>query len=525
GEIYSITGQRELADEAFGRSLQYSPGDRRVLLQLVLVHDKARDKEQADAVMMEALRLFPNILSVRIQAAGHYALYDEWSEAMAQLDRANSMLSGPDDKRYPQVAMLNAELSLRNGDPASALNSLLKVPEVTDPETLYLLARTYRALGDETKAQNILSRLLRDWKNDEIARMFREEYLVQTSKDFDAERKEAADWHLDRGMVFQEKFYYKRAYNEFRRAKLLNKDNPDVWISYTDIIRKMGFSEHYQDSLTAALVDIPESRDEYSLLKERLDLLEHSGTDSIADTWGIDDPWCRSSAEWKVGVYVLEDSSSLPVHTGAESTLALFYADLLDIHPDIILPADAGGRNPDVKTVASFADAFRLSREKLDYFVQISFTETNRTFSAAADLYLAGTGEKIGSFNELRTGQGMVSDTLQVLAASLSSALPKLMKIVSVDGNHVLLDKGRWQGIEKDETWIVVKNGAGRPANIDGGLAYTANDYLGSVSITEISEPLSVGLFESFGDFEFISPGDDLFLLPVPELEKNNLNA
>jgi len=525
GEIYAITGQPELADEAFHRSLQYSPGDRRVLLQLVILHDKSREKSQAESVLMEALRLFPDNLSVRIQAAEHYVLYDEWSDAMDQLDRANSMLSGIEDKRYPQIALLNAQLSLRKGDPAEALRSLQTLPDQTTPEALFLLARSYRYLGDEKEAQNVLDHLVKNWNDDEIARMFREEYLMRTSNGFVTERTEAADWHLDKGKAFEDDFYFARAYNEFRRAKLLNKDNPDVWIAYTDIIRRLGFPEHYQDSLDAALFDIPVSRPEYSVLKERLDLLKHSEKSSLAEQWNIDNPWSLSISEWNLGVYVVSGSSSLPKHMGAETTLALYLSDLLDLQPDIRIPLDDSGRNPEVGVTSGFAEAFRRSRDKMNYFILLSFTETNRTFSASAELFLARTGERIGRFDEMRTGQGMVSDTLHTLAVSISTMVPRLMEIVSVDGNRVLLDKGRWQDIAIDETWIVVRSSGARPANTEGGLIYSQDDYLGSIEITEVSEPLSEGLYTRSGDFDFISSGDELFQLPVPEIVESGLNA
>ena len=525
GEIYSITGQRELADEAYSRSLQYAPGDRRVLLQLVLLHDKAREKSQADSVLMEVLRLYPDNLAVRIQAAEHYVLYDDWDNAMDQLDRANAMLSGPEDKRYPGVALLNAELSLRKGDPAEALKSLNSLEEMDSPQVLFLLARSYRDLGMEEEAQRILSRLLKNWNDDEIARMFREEYLVDTYSGFNEARAESAQWHLKKGKSYEEAFYYARAYNEYRRAKLINKDNPDVWIAYTNIIRKMGFPEHYRDSLNAAMQDIPVSRPEYAVLKERLELLTHSEKNSLADLWDIEDPWNINTSEWDMGVYVVNGESSLPMHMGSEKTIALYLADLLDLNPDISIPMDNSGRNPVVNSVSGFAEAFRDSRDTLDYFVLLSFTETNRTFSASAELFLADSGERIAKFNEMRTGQGRVTDSLHTLADTIAGSIPGLMNIVAVDTDRILLDKGRWQGIKADETWIVVRKDSARPANVEGGLVYSPGDYLGSVEIKEVSEPLSMGIYTRSGDFDFINPGDSLFQLPVPEIDEDSFNS
>ena len=341
---------------------------------------------------------------------------------------------------------------------------------------------------------------------------------MMTFGGYEDQRKEAADWHLRKGGIYEENFYFERAYDEYRRARLLYKDDPDVWLAYTDIIRKLGFQEHYRDSLNAALKDIPETRTESTMLKRRLDLLEHSEQDSIADRWNISDPWIVETAEWDVGVYVLETGHSLPIHSGSQDTLAMYFADLADIHPDIRVPTDSSGWNLEVRKTTDFSAAFKKSRELLeDYFIILTFAETERTFSASGELYLARTGERIGRFDELRTGQGKVSDTLHVLADTMSDSIPGLMKILSVDGNRVLMNKGRWHGIGLEEPWIVIRNGAGRPAAVDGGLSYTPGDYLGKVDINEISEPLCEGTFVKSGDFDFISPGDELFLLPVPE--------
>jgi hypothetical protein len=63
------------------------------------------------------------------------------------------------------------------------------------------------------------------------------------------------------------------------------------------------------------------------------------------------------------------------------------------------------------------------------------------------------------------------------------------MKILDVQGSKVLLDKGRWDGIDDEVPWIVLRGGAGRPSAVEGGLSYAPSDYLGTVEIDEISEP------------------------------------
>ena len=517
-EIYALLGQRELAEEAFDLSLHYSPGDRRALLQLVLLHDEEREKKQAESALNEALRLFPDNLEVRIQAAEHYALYSEWKDAIDQLDRAKAMVSAT-DARYRRVGLIDAELSLQRGDAASALSVLEQLENQQSTDTLYLMARAFRELGNEEMAQDRAGRLLRIDSEDEIARMFRENYLFLTAEGFREDRIEAASWHLEKGRRFEENFYYQRAYASYRRARLLAKDLPEAWIAYTNLIRKMGFPEHYVDSLRVALENLPVNRSEYAVLKRRLDLLEHSDSGSLGSRWGISDPWTVGTSAWNLGVYVYNGGNSLPIHNGSQDTLALYFADIVDATPDLrVFPLNMEAGSV-VESVDSFPEAFRDSREKHDYFVMLRFAETERTFSASCELYLSRTGELVGRYEDLRTGQGRVADTLYVLADAMSAGIPRMMEILSLDGERVLLDKGRWQGISAEEPWVVIRGEAGRPAIVEGGLEYKREDYLGSIEIQELSEPLSEARYIRSGDFDFIRAGDKAFLLPVPEEE------
>ena len=519
-ELYAITGQHELAESAFYRSLRYSPGDRRAMLQLVLLHDKSRNKASSDRIIQQTLQLFPDNLTVRIVAVEHFALYEEWDLVIKHLDMAKSIVGDSDDERYLVLGLIDAEIALHNGDPTAAIKVLEKMPNLDTTEVLYLLARAYRDLSMENEAQGALSRLLRMRSDDEIARMLKENYLMLNAGGFKEQRIESGSWHLERGKAYEEEFFYERAYHEYRRARLIDKYSPDAWMAYVNVLRKMGYMEHYVDSLGAALMDIPQSSPDYSVLKDRLESYRHSEEDDLAAKWGINDPWILPSAEWRVAVYVMPSGNSLPIHSGAQSTLGLYFADLLDLYPNIEIPTDASGRNPVLKMTGNFGQAFKESRDlNLDYFVILRFFETERTFSASADLYIARTGELYDQFNELRTGQNRVVDTLYQLSTALNVNIPRLMRIEQVNGEYVLMNKGSWHGIATGETWIVLRDGSGLPSTEGEGIFYRRDDFLGTVEISEVSEPLSEGIFERAGDFDFIGPGDELFQLPVPEAE------
>lgn len=521
-EVFALTGQKNLAEDSFDLSLRQSPGDRRSLLQLVLLYDESREREKAEAALEEVLRLFPDNPDVRIRAAGHYALYSQWQRALEQLARARGMLSANDARRM-KVELLEAELALEKGDASRAMETLLNLSRRGNFRDslpfLYLLARAYRALGDEEKAQDTCSRILRIDPGDEIARMFREEALFLSASGWEKHRREAADWHLEQGRSQEENFYYNRAYNAYRRARLLAKHYPEAWMAYTGILKKMGYTEHYEDSLRTALLDIPPTHPDYALLQRRLSLLEHSSADRLGASWGVKDAWTVPRSAWKVGVYVYNQGHSLPVHGGSRNTLTLYFADVIDTNPELEVPAAGpeGYWGPGVIGVDSFSEAFRDSRGEDDYFLLLRFAETERTFSATCELYLSHSGELIERYTELRTGQGRVGNALHALAEAVGRSLPRSMSVLDMDGPRVLLDKGRWHGIESGSEWIVVRRGAGRPSLAEGGMEYPPEDFLGSLEIRDVTEPLSVGRFSRQGDFDFIQKGDEAFLLPVPE--------
>lgn len=523
-EIYALQGQRELAEEAFDLSLRYSPGDRRALLQLVILHDEAREQVAAEAALGEVLRLFPDSLEVRMQAAEHYALYEDWRSAIDHLDRARAMVA-PSDSRYRRVGLLDAELSLKRGDSAAALAILESLSEQESPDVLYLMAIAYRNLGNEDMAQDRAGRLLKLDPEDEIARMFREEYLFLKAEGYSEDRAEASAWHLERGRRYEADFYYQRAYTSYRRAQLLSKTDPDVWIAYTNLIRKMGFPEHYADRLEVALVHVPAARPEYTDLQRRLDLLEHSSTGGLAVDWDIAYPWDDGKAAWNMGVYVYESGNSLPAHPESQKTLGMYFADVTDTHPDVMVPVDATGVGLEVESIGSFPEAFRDSRDRHDYFTILRFAETPRTFSASCEVYLSRSGELIGRFDELRTGQGRVSDALYALSAKVTEGIPAIMNVIGINGSRVLLDKGRWYGIGDEEPWIVIRRDSARPAIVDGGLEYSSDDFLGTVDITALSEPLCEGLYTKSGDFDFIRTGDNLYQLPPPEEQDRGIGS
>ena len=518
GEIYAIQGQRELADDAYAKSLQYKPGNLRALLQLILLHDRAGEQSMAEHVVQEALTRYPDNLNVRIQAAEHYSLYGEWNMASQHLDTAMVLLNGAKDNRYRQLARLQAALALRRGDPAVAESALNSMPGANEQDVLFLKARAYRALGKEVQAQQTLELLIKMDPEDEISHLFRESPFLQTIDGLEEYRHRAAQRYIDMGKKYENSFYYRKAFDSYRIARRIDSMNPDLWLTYANLIRLMGFSQKYRDELNAAIAELDKTPAKKIKFQEKLTLLDHSASGGIDSKWGVEDPWNTETSSWKTAIFFIADKQSLPDHAGAEAALSLYFAELLDSRFEIRVINPDGGIFPGVREVDSFTEALKAARTEADYFILLEFAETSRSFGATATVFLGRTGEELARLSQLRLGENRVQDAMNQLVQGTAIHIPLKMRILKVDGTRVLLDKGRWHGLEPgDKEYTVLRKGSVRPSIVNGGLEYSPGDFLGTLTIQSVSEPLGEGVFSMSGSFNFVSAGDEVFSIAAPE--------
>ena len=515
-EVYAILGQRERADQKYAKSLQHAPGNLRVLLQLVILHDRSKEKPAAEKYLLEALRRHPQSLYLHLEAARHYSLYSEWDSASRHFDLAKGLLNGPQDRRYTDVARLDASLQLRRGDPDSALRVLESIPIEEDPELLFFKARAHRQSGNETLAQDLLDLLLRINPYDEIVRIYRETPLVQSISGFETFRSENAVWHMERARRQQEDFYYKQALFSLRRARKIDSTNAQIWLAYANLILLKGFPLKYRDELEAAIFELATMPEEQEKVQKRRDLFRHSEEGDLADKWGIDEPWNIRPTAWNTGVFVLSSGLPLLYHEGAKTALASYFADLIDTYSQLHVYNFDGGLFPVAKEVDSTVEAFRQAQNTADYFILLDFSETQRSFTASATLYLARNGEQILTISQIRDGEQRVADAINLLAQDVASMIPQQMSVIAMDGERVLLDKGRWHDIPHDASLLVLRQGSARPAAGESGIEYADFDVIGTIELSSVSESISEGYFNKSGDFNYLSIGDQAFAAPIP---------
>jgi len=232
--------------------------------------------------------------------------------------------------------------------------------------------------------------------------------------------------------------------------------------------------------------------------------------DSVSHTWGIDQ-FTISREPYTISVFYTTNGSM--IHYLAQGDLADYFKDLLVSNENIAVD------NPPAEA-RSFADAFRAARTAgTDYFVILSFNESQRYFRVTADLYASLTGTKIDSQQSYRTGNNRVTDALANVADNVHSALPLRGRLLNRKFDTGVIDLGRLDGVKQGDKLLIVKNGSISVAKDRLGFDYAKDAVIGSFDITKIDALVSEGTVTKNQFFDLINP-QDWVIFPPPKNEQ-----
>ena len=152
---------------------------------------------------------------------------------------------------------------------------------------------------------------------------------------------------------------------------------------------------------------------------------------------------------------------------------------------------------------ASYGQAFQEARQrKSDYFLILSFSETEREFIVKADLFLSRTGGKIDSFQVFRTGNDPRTKTVSFSFRPWSRRnFPFRGELLKRHFDKGLVSLGSVDGIKQNDTLVIV---ASRKINLKFDsieFVYKPEDILGSVKITAVDDLVSEGHRDERGGF------------------------
>jgi tetratricopeptide (TPR) repeat protein len=502
-------GRPKNALDQYRQTLTLAPESTRAVLSLAMLCQETGDERGAAGYYELALRSHSSDPRVQLAAASWYAAIGSLDDAEKHVQIALSLKPGLDSAR-----ILLGRILLQKARYADAVKLLHDVVTTNrdDAAAWYGLALAYRRSGDPAKAIAGFATALQLRPDDEVSRIAQEATAVASLPMDDAQRKKMAAWHLDQGRGWEQKSYLEKALAEFRRALILDPTSRDARVGYARIFLSFGFPGKYLSELQVlAKLGVKDT-----FVQDEIERLTSTLADSLSHSWGYDQHNLERT-RYAIPVFTLPAANRL-THPLASEDVARYFASLLGRYDAISVPDTP-------PAVAGFDEAFRTARTAgNDYFIVLGIDEAERSFSTTADLYLARTGARIGSFAAFRTGNDRVRDALMRLGGQVAGLLqPRGTLLVRKFGDGIV-DIGTWQGLKKDDSLLVVRRGGVRLQADGPGLSWDEKDVVGDLKVTTADEGVSLGTVTGRGYFDYVNAGDQV-VYPSKKAEKPGLSA
>ena len=499
-EIALLRGDDRQGEDQYRKSLILAPESRRALLSLALLYDREGNGEEAEKYLNLALTYHSRDPEVHIALAEHYlrtgdverASYFAQNGARIAPDRSSPF-------RLLGQAFMEEEKWSQAVDPL--INALSKNPR--DITLLYMLSQCYIEMNMDQAALKLLDKALKLDPENEIVRITMEQFLINNPTTSADQRNELSAYHRTRGQDFESSLYYGKAYGEYRRSRWIDPYDWEGWQSYGRILKLLGYPGKYLNTLQA----MKASGYDDASFQERLTLLEHRKEKDLGDQWGVDQ-YNLEGFPYTLALYTRY--SDRLVHTGSEQVLSDYLKFMMLRYSSL---------DPSLRTrIRTFSQAFSDARSQgSDYFVILDYSETERTFLCLAELYLTTTGAKVGEYRVMRTGKNRIAQTMEKMAGDLESSFIPRAKVISLEGNRLILGLGRFQSAAVDSKALLFKKGTVDLISGGDGIDYLKDDLLGEVTIIQVDEEISLGEINRYSLFDLISTGDELYFLPPKE--------
>ena len=162
--------------------------------------------------------------------------------------------------------------------------------------------------------------------NDEISRISAENLLMRFYPLNHAERNTAALWHFERGRKLQDNYQFAKAFDEYRRGRLLAPLNLDGWWSYARILDTMDQPNRFRDELEAL------NREAYDNIdfKRLYELVMSTDDQSYPETW--EGSILNRDSSLSLSLFV-DTTRTEMIHQGGEEDLTRFVGDSLMKNP------------------------------------------------------------------------------------------------------------------------------------------------------------------------------------------------
>lgn len=538
GRIYTGIGRYDEAEELFSKLIELQPYNREALFGMAELHVARGNLENALSTYRSALASDPYNRRGLLSAALLYAAQNEFEAAGELIQTAVDTY--PED---PVVHAIGAEYYLQsnqyekseshawqaialdpaNEDALSVLINLLfkqeRFEEAVDavdrsiglnqrePLLWFLRGKAFWELGQRDNALESFYTALDLRPSDEISRIVLEEFLLREYIPESEERQRAAVVRFERGSAYERDNRIELARQEYRRGLMLHPYNREGRVLYANTYKRSGNIAKYLSILKVLEIDGNTTQ----AIRDEIEIYQNLRRESIAEDWNVDQ-FGIDRFHYRFALYTMHSQSSL-IHLKAAVHLSSYMQGLLQGYESIELVENS--------SADSFAEAFRSARSQgADFFVLLTYRETDRSFRVSADVYNARTGGQVETFQSIRTGNNRISQSLVRTVESLAGALPIRGTIYRRRGDEVLVDIGEFQDIEEENTLLVIREEHLNLKNNTFELEYQEENLLGEIRIAEVDDLLGTGTVEPYNFFDLVNPGDTVFPKPEEEQEE-----
>lgn len=508
-EIEVHTGRISSATSLYRDALTRNPENRKALLSLAVLSHETGNPEKAREYIKQALRYHGENPQV-FYFAGYLAVQDgRLEEAERHVRRALSLQNGYDSARellaiilyrsgrYSEVVTVSEERIAGDRRRASAwyMKTLALEKDEAYEEALKA-ARTGLEIAPE----------------DDILRALLELIIIEQLPFEDRRRRTWSAWHVDRAKRFQHQNLAEQALFEYRSALRIYPDDPDTRYAYAKLLLARGYPAQFLSqlefiqSLGKSTTTINDAIESYGRLLST----------SIHRIWKIE-PLYLEKGHTKIGLFYRNESSNI-MHPDSERICTHMLSHSFAYNPRFVIHgAD--------KPLQSYSDAYRISRQRGDdYFIVITYSENERDTRIHAEVHVSATGSLADTISVFRTGNDRFPNALRRMAQMLSEVFPLRGVILARHQGNAVIDIGMVDGVKEEQVFDVVDTSDVRITGNEIGLSYDKNAVLGTITITEPDEDVSMGKITRSGFYDRINSGDAVILVPDDDTsdEKND---
>lgn len=496
------SGRSTDASARLAETLRISPRNARALLSLALISSDSGRERDAEIYLESALRYHAQDARTQYVAAKLEHRKGRPTEAISRARTALELKPS-----YADARRLLASLLLETGDPgsAAALMDEAIARNRRDVLSWYTLGIARTNLGQTDTAIYAFEAALSLRPDDEVARRALENLVIDDLAVEDTRRSRVAEERFDRGRQFESNLEYDRALSEYRRGLKVDPYSKTGRERYAEILRLRGRPSSYLAELE--FLKSLEKAD-----ARILDAVENYGsalTGAVGRAWGLNQ-MLLTKRPYKLALYSLPASGSV-YHPGVGAVLTRALRDEIARSSRFEAPATVGRS-------ASFAEAFRSAREsRADWFGMVRTEETERDVRLTVDVFVARTGSPAGSFSSLRSGNDRVSRAVSYLGGLIEAAPPLRGSLLKRNGDMVLVDLGKNDGLSVGDVLLVVRRGALEPSSDGIGISYAKADITAEVEISRTDEEVAEGRLRRIGYLDRSNLGDIVVRKPKEE--------